>query len=174
MAVASTTRNITQYLTFKLEDQEYGVDVKSVREVLEMLNITKVPRTPDFMSGVINVRGSVVPVIDMRLKFTLPKAETTIDTCIIVIDVHPNGESITLGMLADSVQEVIDMTPEDVEPTPEIGTRLNMEFLKGIGKRNEKFILILNIEKIFTSDELVLVKEAEKLAPVVGQTPEAE
>jgi purine-binding chemotaxis protein CheW len=151
-----TITEVSQYLTFKLEDDAYALGVADVREVLELeLNyITKIPRTPDYLRGVINVRGSVVPVVDMRVKFNMEKTETTIDTCIIVIEITLNGKSTVLGILADSVQEVIDLAPEQIEPAPEIGNQLNTEFIAGIGKKDDRFIIILEIDKILTSEEL--------------------
>src|SRR5512135_2970730 len=117
----------TQYLTFKLGDEVFAVDISKVREVLDFTTVTKVPRTPDFMRGVINLRGSVVPVVDMRLKFGMSQTEKTVNTCIIIVEVTLENETTVLGALADSVQEVIDLGPEHIEPAPKIGTRLNTE-----------------------------------------------
>jgi len=147
-----------QYLTFKLEDETFALDVAKVREILEQSNITKVPQTPEFMRGVINLRGSVVPVIDMRLKFGMTATEQTVNTCIIVAEVEMGDETIVLGALADSVQEVIEMEPEQIEAAPHIGTRLNTDFIKGMGKHDGRFIMILDIDKVFTSDELTKVQ----------------
>ena len=154
---------VRQYLTFTLEDELFAVDVIKVREVLDYTNITKIPRTPDYMRGVINLRGSVVPVLDLRLKFGMSKTENTINTCIIVMEVVTDTETIILGALADSVQEVFELEPDQIEPTPRIGTRFNAEFLKGMGKRDDKFLMILDIDKIFTFEELSEMQEANKL-----------
>ena len=154
---------VRQYLTFTLEDELFAVDVIKVREVLDYTNITKIPRTPDYMRGVINLRGSVVPVLDLRLKFGMSKTENTINTCIIVMEVVTDTETIILGALADSVQEVFELEPDQIEPTPRIGTRFNAEFLKGMGKRDEKFLMILDIDKVFTFEELSEMQEANKL-----------
>lgn len=154
---------VRQYLTFILEDELFAVDVIKVREVLDYTNITKIPRTPDYMRGVINLRGSVVPVLDLRLKFGMSKTENTINTCIIVMEVVTDTETIILGALADSVQEVFELEPDQIEPTPRIGTRFNAEFLKGMGKRDDKFLMILDIDKIFTFEELSEMQEANKL-----------
>lgn len=159
MSVEGITK-VSQYLTFKLGNEEYALDVADVREVLEqrLNHVTKIPRTPDYLRGVINVRGSVVPVVDMRLKFNMKETEETIDTCIIVIEVlldgSRDGRTTILGVLADSVQEVVDLEPEQIEPAPEIGNQLKTEFIKGIGKKDDKFIIILKINKILTSKEL--------------------
>ncbi len=129
-----------------------------------MFEITKIPLTPDFMPGIINVRGSVIPVVDMCLRFDLQKTEDVVNTCIIVIEVISNTGRTKLGMMVDSVQEVVEIAPNQIDPAPKIGTRLRTEFLKGIGKRNDQFILILDMEKVFTTKELALVKEAEESA----------
>jgi purine-binding chemotaxis protein CheW len=147
-----------QYLTFKLADEIFALDVAKVREILEQTTITKVPQTPDFMRGVINLRGSVVPVIDMRLKFGMSATQQTVNTCIIVAEVQMDDEVIVLGALADSVQEVIEMAPEQIEAAPHIGTRLNTDFIKGMGKHDGRFIMILDIDKIFTNEELAKVQ----------------
>jgi purine-binding chemotaxis protein CheW len=147
-----------QYLTFKLADETFALDVAKVREILEQSNITKVPQTPEFMRGVINLRGSVVPVIDMRLKFGMTATEQTVNTCIIVAEVQMEDEIVVLGALADSVQEVIEMEPEQIEATPHIGTRMNTDFIKGMGKHDGRFVMILDIDKVFTSEELTTVQ----------------
>lgn len=153
MSVTEITETV-QYLTFKLSDEVFALDVAKVREILELTTITKVPQTPDFMCGVINLRGSVVPVIDLRLKFGMSESEQTVDSCIIVVEVFMDGETMVLGALADSVQEVIEMEPEHIESAPQIGTKLNTDFIKGMGRVNGRFVMILDIDKIFSSDEL--------------------
>jgi purine-binding chemotaxis protein CheW len=157
MSVA-TAEDIIQYLTFKLEDEVFATDIAQVREVLEYSQVTKVPRTPDYMRGVINLRGHVVPVLDLKLRFGMQLTEQTVNTCIIIVEIHMAGELTIIGALADSVQEVIDMDPSTIQPAPKIGTKLNTDFIKGMGKRDEKFVIILDIEKIFSSDELAAVQ----------------
>jgi purine-binding chemotaxis protein CheW len=151
----------TQYLTFKLDDEVFALDIAKVREVLDFTAITKVPRTPEFMRGVINLRGSVVPVVDLRLKFGLKKTEKTVNTCIIIVEVSVDGDTVVLGALADSVQEVIELGSENIEPAPKIGTRLRTEFIKGMGRRNDRFSIILDINKVFSLDELALVQTGQ-------------
>jgi len=154
-----------QYLTFKLEDEVFALDITKVREVLDFTTVTKVPRTPDFMRGVINLRGSVVPVVDMRLKFGMSRTDQTVNTCIIIVEINLDGERLILGALADSVQEVIELEPGQIEPAPRIGTRLSTEFIKGMGKRDDQFIIILDIDRIFSMDELaVLTPQAAQSA----------
>ena len=158
---AADIMETTQYLTFKLDDEVFALDIGKVREVLDFTSITKVPRTPEFMRGVINLRGSVVPVVDLRLKFGMTKTEKTVNTCIIIVEVTVDDETTILGALADSVQEVLDLEPGQIEPAPKIGTRLNTEFIKGMGKRDSRFIIILDIDKVFSTDELAMVQQTQ-------------
>jgi purine-binding chemotaxis protein CheW len=163
MGVSSITET-SQYLTFKLEDEVFALDIGKVREVLDFTAVTKVPQTPDFMLGVINLRGSVVPVVDMRLKFGMTRTETTVNTCFIIVEIEIDGETTILGALVDSVQEVMDLDPDQIEPPPRIGTRLKTRFIKGMGKRDNQFIIILDIDKVFSADELAMVREMEEAA----------
>ena len=159
--------DVRQYLTFTLDDELFAVDVAKVREVLDFTNITKIPRTPEYMRGVINLRGSVVPVIDLRLKFGMSKTENKINTCIIVLEIKLEEETIILGALADSVQEVFELEPEQIEPAPKFGTKFRAEFLRGMGKREDNFIMILDMDKVFSSDELAIVQQSENVSEVV-------
>ncbi len=163
MSVKGITKT-TQYLTFKLAEEIFALDISQVREVLDFTTITKVPQTPEFMRGVINLRGNVVPVVDMRLKFEMPGTEKTVNTCIIIVEVDIDGDKTVLGALADSVQEVIDLEPEQIEPAPKIGTKLRTDFIKGMGKRDDYFIIILDIDKVFSADEIALVRGPEVMA----------
>jgi purine-binding chemotaxis protein CheW len=152
----------TQYLTFKLDEEVFAIDISKVREVLDFTSITKVPRTPEFMRGVINLRGSVVPVVDLRLRFGMTNTKQTVNTCIIIVEVTVDNEIAILGALADSVQEVMDLEGGQIEPAPKIGTRLKTEFIKGMGKQNNNFIIILDIDKVFSTSELALVQTVQE------------
>jgi len=149
----------TQYLTFRLGEEVFALDIAKVREVLDFTTVTKVPRTPDFMRGVINLRGSVVPVVDLRLKFGMTVSETTVNTCIIISEVTVDNDTTVLGALADSVQEVLDLEPGSIAPPPRIGTKLRTDFIKGMGKQHDRFVIILDIDKMFSTNELALVKQ---------------
>lgn len=151
MSVSSIT-DLKQYLAFNLGDELFALDVVNVREILEFTTLTKIPGTPDFMRGVINLRGSVVPVMDMRSKFRLSTTDKTVDTCIIVVEVSLDGETIIFGALVDSVQEVFELEPDQIEPVPRIGTQLNTEFIKGMGRRDDRFIIILDIDGVFSTE----------------------
>ncbi|MHC1697962.1 MAG: chemotaxis protein CheW [Geobacteraceae bacterium] len=150
---------IRQYLTFRLAKETFAVDVAKVREILDFVAITKVPQTPDFMRGVINLRGSVVPVVDMKLKFGMEPTEKTVNTCIIVLEVNIENETTIVGALADSVQEVVELDPSQIEPPPRIGMKLNIDFIKGMGNLNDDFVIILDTDKIFSFDEGTVLSE---------------
>jgi len=159
--MAAGTNETTQYLTFRLEDEVFALDITKVREVLDYTIVTKVPRTPDFMRGVINLRGSVVPVVDLRLKFGMTATESGVNTCIIITEVQVDNETVVLGALADAVQEVLDLEPGSISPPPRIGTKLRTEFIKGMGRQNDRFLIILDIDKVFSVDELAAVRQDE-------------
>lgn len=146
-----------QFLTFTLDHEQYAVDVAKVKEVLEYTTVTRVPRTHKFMRGVINLRGSVIPVVDLRLKFEMGETEKSIETSIVVMEVEIAGETVVLGALADSVQEVVDLDKSEIEPAPQIGTTIDTAFIKGIGKQDDHFIIILDIDRVFTGDEVASV-----------------
>ncbi|MRR14361.1 purine-binding chemotaxis protein CheW [archaeon] len=151
---------MTQYLSFRLDEEEFALDISKVREVLDMTRITKVPQTPGFVRGVINLRGSVVPVVDLKEKFGIGTTTRSVNTRIIICELRIDEDVAIIGALADSVHEVMDIEPENIEPAPRIGTRLNTDFLKGMGKRDEEFILILDIDKVFSAEELSIVSQA--------------
>jgi len=151
---------MNQYLTFKLDEEVFGLAIGKVREVLDFTTVTRVPQTPDYMRGVINLRGSVVPVIDLNFKFSMKQTEKTVNTCIIIAEIELDGEVTILGALADSVQEVVDLEPDQIQPAPKIGTKLNTEFIKGMGKLDDVFIILLDIDRVFSADELASVQSA--------------
>ena len=158
----------TQYLSFHLDEEEFSLEISRVREVLDYTRITRVPQSPAFMRGVINLRGSVVPVVDLKHKFGIGQTDKTVNTRIIICEINVDGDLTTFGALADSVHEVMEIEPEHIEPAPRIGTRLNTEFLKGMGKRDEEFIMILDIDRVFSSDELALVSQSAPAAAPTG------
>jgi len=154
----------TQFLTFKLGGELFALDIATVREVLDFSTITKVPGTPEYMRGVINLRGRAVPVVDLRLKFGMEPAEKTVNTCVIITEVVVNGERVVLGAMADAVQEVLDLHPEDVEDPPRIGVKMNTEFIRGMGRHLEEFIIILDIDSVFSNDGCLATGEAASAA----------
>ncbi len=153
-----------QYLTFKLGDELFAIDVVQVREVLDVTTITKVPRSADFMRGVINVRGNVVPVADLRMKFGMDPTETTVNTRIVVMEIVIAGDTIVLGALADSVHDVMDMHRDQIEPAPTIGAKCDTRFIRGIGKHDDQFIIILDVDKVFSTDEAKMLADPSAMA----------
>ncbi len=162
-----------QYLTFTLDSEIYSIEISQVREVLDMTKITKVPRMPDFMRGVINLRGGVVPVVDLRRKFEIGVSEDTVDTCIIILEIPVDDEMAVIGAISDSVKEVITLEPDQIEPAPKIGTRLQTEFIRGMSKKDDDFIIILDVTKVFSIDELEKVTSIES-TPVSEELEKAE
>ncbi len=161
MNETSKNQNST-YLTFYLDEELFGLNILLVREVLEYTAITKVPMTADFMRGVINVRGHVVPVIDLRQKFGMETIEQTVNTCIIIVELEIEGESATMGALVDGVQEVLDIAPEQIEASPRLGSRIDTRFIQGIGKLGERFVILLDIQDIFSSQELSMISSVHQ------------
>ncbi len=144
---------LNKYLTFTLGEEEYGLDILMVKEIIGMLDITRVPRLPDFVLGVINLRGKIIPVVDLRRKFGLEPQEDTKETCIIVVDL---GRTL-MGMRVDRVSEVLDLAPEDIEDTPSFGAEVQTDFITGMGKAGERVIMLLDISRVLTGEELEAV-----------------
>jgi len=159
----NTITQAGQYITFKLGDELFAINVSQVREVLDLSLITKVPSAPAYMRGVVNVRGNAIPVVDLRLKFGLPNATDTVSTRILVLELELDGEATVLGGIADSVHEVIELDPAQINPPPTIAMRWRSEFIQGMGKRGDEFIIILNIGAVFSLAELNLVAGAGEL-----------
>ena len=159
-----TITDTRQYLTFRLDHEVFAMDVATVREVLDFTSITRIPRTPEFMRGVINLRGSVVPVVDLRLAFGMSATVKTVNTCIIVVEVSLEGETTILGALADSVEEVIDLEPDQIQPAPKIGTSIKTDFIRGMGKRDAQFLMILDIDRVFSAEQLAGLRSSSQLA----------
>ncbi len=143
----------SKFLTFQLQNEEYGLEILKVREIMGLMEITTVPQTPDYVRGVINLRGQVIPVVDLRLKFGMKKGEDDKRTCIIVVDV--NG--VMMGIVVDTVSEVMDIDAESIEETPSFGTKLNTDYILGMGKVQGKVKILLDIDKVLTSEELVIL-----------------
>jgi purine-binding chemotaxis protein CheW len=155
---------IHQYLTFKLADELYAINVANIKEVLSVPKLTKVPRMPDFMSGIINLRGSVVPVLDLCKKFALGETSFTVDTGIIVTEIDTarddgSVEQLIIGIFSDEVQKVVTIEPGDIEPPPKIGISIDTTFIQGMGHVDGNFIIILNINKILTGSEMQVLQE---------------
>jgi purine-binding chemotaxis protein CheW len=142
------------YLTFKLGKENFGAHVSQVLNILEMTKITEVPKTPDYMKGVINLRGMVLPVIDTRIKFGLAETEYTSNTCIVVMDLQLEGETVHIGAIVDEVLSVIEIGEDQIEPPPSIGNQYRSEFIYGMAKVDEEFIMLLDMHKVLSSQEI--------------------
>jgi purine-binding chemotaxis protein CheW len=153
----------SQYMTFRLGQELFAINVYQVREVLEVLQITKVPTAPPYMRGVVNVRGQAIPVVDLRMRFGLPSIPNSVNTRICVMELEVDGEITVIGGIADSVHEVIELDPSSIDPPPRIAMRWRTEFISGMGKRGDDFIIILNVNAVFSSEELLAVSESTVL-----------
>src|SRR6267378_7484214 len=150
-----TEPDVQQYLTFMIGAEEYAVSLLKVKEIIEYDTITEVPKTPEWIRGVINLRGSVVPVIDLAVKFRQSPSVAGKLTCIVITEVESEGEATVMGIMADSVRQVIDLTPRDIEPPPTFGTRVKVDYLLGMARSGKKFCLILDTEKVLSTGELL-------------------
>jgi len=149
-----------KYLTFKLGDEEYGLQILKVQEIIRMQTVTRVPRTPDYLRGVINLRGKVIPVVDLRRKFGLSDQEDTERTCIIVVQIMNANVAVTMGIIIDDVREVLDIGAENIEETPSFGANVDAEFILGIGKIGPSVKILLDIDKVLSVSEITTLKSA--------------
>ena len=150
----SKINEAARYLTFRLGDELFAVNVFKAREVLDITRTTRIPTAPAYMRGVINVRGNAIPVVDLRMKFGLPVTPETMHTRIIVMELMNEGETLVIGGLADSVHEVVELEPEDIVEPPSMAMAWQTDLILGMGRRNDQFILILDIDKVFMTDEV--------------------
>jgi purine-binding chemotaxis protein CheW len=149
-----------KYLTFRLAGEEYGLEILKVREIIGIMNITPVPRTPQFIMGVINLRGKVIPVTDLRLKFDMPAIERTRQTCIIVVDVG----ALEMGIAVDSVSEVLTIAEENIADAPSFGPKIETEFILGMGKAQDRVTILLDISRVLTGEEIDTLKAVKESA----------
>ncbi len=150
----STAELAGKYLTFELGREVYGLEILKVQEIIGMMNVTSVPRTPKFVRGVINLRGKVIPVIDLRLKFAMDVREDTERTCIIVVQVAKDDEVVTMGIIVDEVSEVLDVESSQLEPPPSFGETVDTDYILAMGKIGEKVVMLLDVDKVLSSHEL--------------------
>ncbi|MEA3317374.1 MAG: chemotaxis protein CheW [Bacteroidota bacterium] len=148
------------FLSFTLGNEYFAANVAKVLNILEMVKITKVPKSPDYMLGIINLRGSVLPLVDLRHKFGLKQTEYTSQTCILVLDIEIDNESLHVGALVDSVHAVIEITPDSIQPPPSIGNKYKSEFIYGTANPYDEFIMLLDMDKVFSTDELIDLKQS--------------
>lgn len=160
VGVAARRERGGKYLTFFLDREEYGIEIVRVREIIGLMTITSVPRTPEYLRGVINLRGKVIPIIDLRLKFDMPEVENTEETCIIVVQ---SGDD-SVGAVVDKVSEVLDITDEDIVDAPSLGADVNTDYILGIGKSESGVKLLLDIDKVLSSVETISMTKGSSVA----------
>ncbi|PLX50278.1 MAG: chemotaxis protein CheW [Desulfobulbaceae bacterium] len=158
--IRAETMKTGKYLTFSLEKEEYGISILKVKEIIGMMPIVSVPQSPAFIKGVVNLRGKVIPIMDLRAKFEMPSIPPTERTCIIVVEIDSTASTTMLiGIVVDAVSEVLNIKEEEIEPPPEFGTRLKHDYILGMAKRDGRVMILLNIDKILSSDEVVEIEQ---------------
>jgi purine-binding chemotaxis protein CheW len=173
MSSAPQDQSSTQYLSFFLGGEAYAIGILRVREILEYQAPTRVPQTPPSIRGVINLRGKVIPIVDLALKFGLPATAATKWTCIIVVETNIAGEAAVMGVLADSVSEVIDLPPSEIEVPPAFGTRVKVDYLRGMGRSGQKFMLLLDIDRVLSAEETAVASAVPAASVPPAVAPEA-
>ncbi len=156
MTIEETTKS---FLSFKLGDEDFAIEVKKIMEILEVTKITKVPQAPDYLQGVVNLRGGVLPVIDAKIKFGMDPINFTVDTCILVLNININEENVVIGALVDSVSEVFEIDDNKIQPSPTIGARYRADFIQGMIRENDRFMMLLEIDKVFSATEIEAILE---------------
>lgn len=173
MIMAAESIGTEQYLTFRMAGEEYAIGILQVREILRYETLTRVPAAPPSIRGVLNLRGSVVPVVDLALKFGMGETVVNARTCIVIVEAELEGRPTTLGVLADAVSQVIDLPASEIEPPPHFGTRVRSEYLRGLARLGERFALVLEIDRVLSA-EVLLPPEAAEAAAEGGAAPAAE
>ena len=166
MQVNETTQSLNQYLTFSLAGEEYGVSILQVTEIIECSTLTKVPGTPMWIRGVLNLRGSVVPVVDLATKFGLGPTAMTRRTCVIIVELHVDGERLMMGVMADWVRQVIELGASEIQTTPAFGPKVRVDCILGMGVNNGKFVVLLDIDRILSSNEILAASSAAEVEAV--------
>ncbi len=149
-----------KYLTFTLAAEEYGISILKIKEIIGMMSVTSMPRMPDYVKGVINLRGKVIPVIDLRLSFRMPARDYTERTCIIVVEIEGQVGTVKIGIVVDAVSEVLNIKPEDIEETPAFGTRLNTDYILGMSKMGSGVKILLDIDRVLSADDMWVLEQA--------------
>jgi len=168
-AVSAMVDREGKYLTFSIAGEEYGIGILKIKEIIGMMPITTVPRTPEFVKGVINLRGKVIPVIDLRLRFSMEESEYTERTCIIVVELKSQATDILIGVVVDSVSEVLNIKADDIEDTPTFGTKLDTDYILGMAKVQGGVKILLNIDKVLSAEEIAVLEKTSKKEDVVSK-----
>lgn len=158
------------YLTFTLDGDVFAFNVRHVREVLEFTSVTRIPRAPLYLRGVLNLRGAVVPVVDMRLKLGMAASAPTVDTCIIVVELSGQDGAVMVGAVVDAVADVLEMQPSAIEPAPKFGNLVDAEMIQGMGRRDDELIIILDAGRVFAGDAQALGEHREPVGPLGSST----
>jgi len=158
-AVQAMEEKEGKYLTFTLAEEEYGIGILKIKEIIGMMSITTVPQTPKFVKGVINLRGKVIPVIDLRLRFGMESMDYTERTCIIVVEIDGTAGTVQIGIVVDAVSEVLNITGKDIEDTPTFGTKLNTDYILGMAKMEEGIKILLDINRVLKAEEVELLDQ---------------
>ncbi len=164
LADLEESRTSHQHLTFIVSDEEFAVPIMQVKEILEYGQLTQVPMVPGFIRGVINLRGSVVPVIALAAKFGKPVREITRRTCIVIMEVEVDGDEMEMGIVVDRVLQVVNIDKEHTEPSPNFGTKIQTDFIKGMGRLDEHFVIILDINRVLSAEEIVVISQVQSSA----------
>jgi purine-binding chemotaxis protein CheW len=175
-AVTDATQRLSckgQHLTFSISGEEYAINILKIKEIVEYDTVTRVPNTAPWIHGVTNLRGNVVPVIDLAIKFGLPASKISKFSCIVITEVSYDQDKLTMGVMADSVNQVVDFSEAEVEVPPPFGTRLKIEYLLGMGRMGKKFCLILDIDKVLSTDELLAITDSAAKAEHLTRSPRA-
>jgi purine-binding chemotaxis protein CheW len=163
LAVAGLEKKVGKYLTFRLQMEEYGLEILKVQEIMGMMKVTHIPKTPDFIRGVLNLRGKVIPVLELRRKFGMDSQKDDEKTCIIVVRLQ-DQDSITMGLIVDEVSEVLDIKDEQIEPPPQFGSSINTDFILGMGKIGDKVVSLLDIDQVLTGEEISILSKTTKVS----------
>ncbi|MEW5943409.1 MAG: chemotaxis protein CheW [Pseudomonadota bacterium] len=159
--VATNEEGQSQYLTFMLGGEMFAIGILNIKEIIEYGQLTTVPMMPGFIRGVINLRGSVVPVVDLAARFGRKSADVTRRTCIVILEIEAEGERQDIGVVVDTVNEVLEIPPSEIEPAPTFGAKIRADFIRGMGKVNSKFVIILNVSHVLSIDELAMLTQVE-------------
>ena len=162
-ALAAAGGNDQQYLTFTLGKEMFAIGILAIREIIEYGNLTEVPMTPPFICGVLNLRGAVVPVIDLSVRFGREAHETTKRTCVVIIEIESEHGRQDMGVIVDTVSEVLEIPASEIEPPPEFGARIRNDFIQGMGKVNGKFVILLDVNRVLSVDEIAVVSAMNRV-----------
>jgi purine-binding chemotaxis protein CheW len=157
---ASAAEQASQYLTFVLGGEVFAMGILAIKEIIEYSNITTVPMTPEYVRGVINLRGAVVPVLDLLVRFARPASPVTKRTCIVIVEINAGGERYDLGLVVDAVNAVLDIPVDDIEPPPAFGASVRTEYIQGMGKVNNRFVILLDVGQVLAAEELLAISQA--------------